>query len=385
MMKDAYEVVVIGGGIVGSAVTFELEKRGIKDVLLLEKGALTSGATGRCAAGIRQQWGSELNCQIALDSTQIFEKIEEYTGYDKSCGLTQNGYLLVAYTDEELEQFTKNLKVQNSLGIHSYAVDKEGMLDIVPYLNLDGVKGGTFCPKDGYLNPFHTTNAYARGAEKLGADVATYTEALDFTTEDGKITGVMTSKGYVKTKYVINCANTWAPKLAAKVGEDIPVTTERHQIYVTEPVDHFLDPLVMAFSRSYYVQQTPNGSLILGGAPEVHAENYNTSWQFLERSCYEMCEMMPILRKLNIVRSWAGFYDMSPDRHPIIDEAKAAKGFYSVCGFSSHGFMVAPRIAILVANRIAGIKDDLNIELFSQKRFETGDILIEPSIVEGKD
>ena len=384
-MKDCYEAVVIGGGVVGSAITFELAKRGITDVLLLEKGGLASGATGRCAAGIRQQWGSELNARIALESTKIFEKIEEYTGYEESCGLTQNGYLLVAYSDAELEQFTKNLEVQHKLGIDSYAVDQDEMLKIVPYIDLEGVTGGTFCPKDGYLNPFHTTNAYAKGAQKLGATIQTYTEAIDFTTEDGKITGVNTSKGYIRTKMVINCANTWAPELAAKVGEKIPVTTERHQIYVTEPVDHFLDPLVMSFSRNYYVQQTPNGSVILGGTPEAHREDYHTSWQFLERSCYEMCKMMPILRKLKIVRAWAGFYDMSPDRHPIIDEAKAAKGFYSVCGFSSHGFMVAPRIAILVANHVAGIEDDLDITLFSQKRFETGKLLVEPAIVEGKD
>lgn len=383
-MKDAYEVIVIGGGIVGCSIAFELAKRGIKDVLLLEKRYITAGATGRCAAGIRQQWGSELNARIAQDSVRIFENIEEYTGYEHSCGLTQNGYLLVAYGDAELKQFTDNLKVQEKLGINSYEVSREEMLEIVPHLNLEGVKGGTFCPEDGYLDPFHTTQAYAKGAEKLGVTIKTYTEAIGFTRENGKITGVKTNNGYFKTNTVINCANTWAPDIAEMIGEELPVTKERHQIYVTEPVDHILDPLVMSFSHSYYVQQTPNGSIILGGAPEVLKEDHKSSWQFLERSCYEMCELMPILRKLKVVRAWAGLYDMSPDRHPIIDEASETKGFYSVCGFSSHGFMVAPRIAVLVANYIAGIEDDLDIKLFSKKRFETGETLVEPCIVEGK-
>ena len=107
-MKKGYDVIIIGGGIIGCSTAFELAKRGITDVLLIEKGFLTSGATGRCGAGIRQQWGSELNARIALESTHIFEHLEEYTGYNHSCGLHQGGYLLVAYTEKEWAQFQEN-------------------------------------------------------------------------------------------------------------------------------------------------------------------------------------------------------------------------------------------------------------------------------------
>ena len=120
-MKAGYDVIIIGGGIVGCATAFELAKRGITDVLLIEKRFLDAGATGRCGAGIRQQWGSELNARIALESTHIFEHLEEYTGYKRNCGLHQGGYLLVAYTEKEWDQFHKNLEVQHKLGIDSYA------------------------------------------------------------------------------------------------------------------------------------------------------------------------------------------------------------------------------------------------------------------------
>ena len=132
MMKKGYDVVIVGGGIVGCATAFELAKRGVTDVLLIEKGYLSSGATGRCGAGIRQQWGSELNARLALESTRIFENLEEYTGYNHSCGLHQGGYLLVAYTEKEWEQFKENLKVQHRLGIDSRAVSLEEAKEIVP-------------------------------------------------------------------------------------------------------------------------------------------------------------------------------------------------------------------------------------------------------------
>ncbi len=381
-LKKGYDVIIVGGGIVGCSLAFELAKRGIMDVLLIEKNYLTSGATGRCGAGIRQQWGSELNARIALESTEIFEHLEEYTGYDHSCGLHQGGYLLVAYTEKEWEQFQENLSVQHRLGIDSHALDLKEAKEIVPYLNTEGMYGATFCRKDGHADPFHCTFAYANGARRMGVTFLTYTEVTGFTTAAGKITGVKTTAGDFEATTVINCANVRAPELAAMVGEDIPVTPERHQALVTEPVAPLFESMVMSFSRSYYVQQTPHGSFVMGIGPhEEPSFNFNSSWQFLEQNCAVMCEALPILRKLNVVRQWAGQYDLSPDCNPVIDEAEQAKGFYSVCGFSGHGFMVSPRIAILVANHLAGMEDAMDIRLFSKKRYETGKLLLEPAVV----
>ena len=381
-MKKGYDVIIIGGGIIGCSIAFELAKRGVTDILLVEKGFLTSGATGRCGAGIRQQWGSELNARIAMESTHIFENLEEYTGYSHSCGLHQGGYLLVAYTAKEWAQFQENLKVQHKLGIDSYAVDLKQAKEIVPYLNTEGMYGATFCQKDGHADPFHCTQAYAQGAKRMGVEFLTYTEVTGLRTAGGRIAGVETTKGYFEAQTVINCANVRAPGLAAMVGEDIPIISERHQALVTEPVEPLMFCMVMSFHRSYYVQQTPHGSFVMGiGPQEEPSFNFKSSWQFLEKNCAVMCEVLPILRKLNVVRQWAGQYDLSPDRNPIIDEAKQARGFYSVCGFSGHGFMVAPRIAILMANHLTHQEDTMDIRMFSQERYKTGKLLLEPAVV----
>lgn len=381
-MKKRYDAIIIGGGIVGCATAFELAKRGVTNTLLIEKGYLTSGATGRCGAGIRQQWGSELNARLALESTEIFEHLEEYTGYKGDCGLHQGGYLLVAYTEKEWTQFQENLAVQHRLGISSQALDPQEAKEIVPFLNTEGIYGATFCAKDGHANPFHCTLAYAQGAQRMGVEIATYTRVTGLLTKGGKITGVQTDQGNVEAATVVNCAGTRAPELAAMVGDSIPVFPERHQALVTEPVAPMLDCMVMSFHRSYYVQQTPHGSFVMGiGPQEEPSHNFRSSWQFLERCCAVICEALPPLRHLRVVRQWAGQYDLSPDRNPVIQPSCHAEGLYTVCGFSGHGFMVAPRVAILLANALTGQNDSLDIRRFRAERFQTGQLLLEPSVV----
>jgi len=382
-MKKAYDVVIVGGGIVGCSLAFELARRGRSDVLLIEKEYLTSGATGRCGAGIRQQWGSVLNATLAVESTHVFENLEEYTGYDGDCGLNQGGYLLVAYTEKEWEQFQKNLEVQHSVGIDSYAVDLDGIREIVPHINTEGMFGACFCAKDGHADPFHCTYAYAKGAKRMGVDIHTYTTVTGFKLENGRIHSVQTDKGDVQAKVVINCTGGHSAKMAALVGDELPILPERHQILITEPVEHIMDPMVMSLHRHFYVQQTPHGSVIMGiGDPaEPVGLNISSSWQYLEYNAWLVTQTLPAFRNLRVVRQWAGLYDMSPDRNPIINEAADAGGFITVAGFSGHGFMVAPRTAILVANHLTGQEDSLDIRRFSVDRYRTGNLLLEPSVV----
>jgi len=382
-MKKNYDVIIVGGGIIGCSVAFELAKRGRRDILIIEKAFLTAGATGRCGAGIRQQWGSVLNATLAVESTAIFENLEEYTGYDGDCGLNQGGYLLVAYTEKEWQQYQLNLEVQHSVGINSYAVDLDGIKDIVPHINTDGMLGACFNASDGHADPFHCTYAYAKGAVRMGVDILTYTEVLGFETKKGQITSVCTDKGVFGAQVVVNCTGGHAASIAAMAGDVLPIFPERHQILITEPIAHIMNPMVLSLSRHFYVQQTPHGSVIMGmGEPsEPVSFNIGSSWQFLEYNAWLITQTLPAFRNLRVVRQWAGLYDMSPDRNPIINEARDAAGFITVAGFSGHGFMVAPRTAILLANYLTSQEDTLDIKMFSADRYEKGELLIEPAVV----
>lgn len=386
--KNKYDVVVIGAGITGSCTAFELGKRGVKNVLLVEKDYVTAGATGRCAAGIRQQFGYRLNAEIAIECTDIWANINAYTGYKYDCGVIMCGYMLLAYTEAELRTFTNNLKLQHELGIGSVELDIAGIKKILPELNTEGVLGATWNEKDGTADPFHCTLAFVRGAEKFGVEVATYTEVTKLLTRNGKICGVETNRGTIECDTVINCANSWAPILAAQVGDTLPIKNERHQAFITEPVAMMGPnggplPMVLTFCKGTYVKQTAHGSVLVGIDEEPeHSYNSNSSWDFIEKASHLHCDMFPIFRKLRIVRQWAGFYDISPDSNTIIDISKNAEGLISVCGFSGHGFLLGPRMGILLANYYCGMPDAIDIKRFSLDRYkEGGELLSEPLCV----
>ena len=202
-------------------------------------------------------------------------------------------------------------------------------------------------------------------------------------TENERIHIVETDKGDIQAKTVLNCTGGHAAIMAALVGDELPILPERHQILITEPVAHIMDPMVMSFDRHFYVQQTPHGSVIMGiGDPsESVSLNINATWQNLEMIAHLITQTLPAFRNLRVVRQWAGLYDMSPDRYPIINQAEKAKGFYTIAGLSGHGFMVAPRLAILVANHLTGQEDSLDFNLFSASRYQKGELLLEPSVV----
>ena len=381
-MKNKADVVVIGGGVVGNSIAFNLAKEGVKDVVVLEKEYLTSGASGRCGAGIRQQWGTEMNCRLAKASMDIFENINEELGVERDIELKQGGYLLLAYSDKEIEQFRKNIKLQNSLDIPSREISLEEVKELVPYINLEGVVGATYCPTDGHANPFYTTIAYAEAAKKLGVEINTYTEALDIIVENGRIKGVETNKGFIETDKVVNAAGGYAKEIGEMVGLDIPVKPERHEIMVTEKVNPLQKPMVMSFSYDIYCQQTPDGSFVMGYGPEDPPESHSrkSSWHFMEKMAHKTTNLLPKLKELRAIRQWAGSYTMTPDSQPIIDGSDEVEGFYMAVGFSGHGFMMSPMTGKIIAKMITGKEPPIDLDL-TLKRFERGNLILEPSVV----
>ncbi|AEG60524.1 NAD(P)/FAD-dependent oxidoreductase [Desulforamulus ruminis] len=382
-MNKTADYVVIGGGVIGCSIAYNLARKGARKIVLIEKKYLTSGATGRCGAGLRMQFGTETNCLLAKKSIEIYEHLEEELDYQGSIELKQGGYLLLAYTEKMVEQFHKNLGVQHQLGIPSRWVTPEESKEIVPHLNTQGLLGATFCQKDGHCNPFKTTDAYAKAASRLGVEIMTYTEVTRLLSRDGKITGVETDKGVIESPVVILCAGSYSKDLAATIGIDLPLTPERHQILVTEPVEMMQEPMVMSFYHGLYCQQVPHGSFVMGlGDPNEPKEyNQNSSWQFLHEMAAKVTFLLPPLANLRVVRQWAGLYDLTPDRQQILGSVPGIEGFHLAAGFSGHGFMIAPMTGRLMAEYILGEETSLPISMFDFSRFERGELYVEPSVV----
>lgn len=383
MIRKKASAVVIGGGILGTSIAYNLARKGMKDIVLVEKSYLTSGATGRCGAGIRQQWGTEMNCILSRESVRIFETLAEELEYPNGIDYRQNGYLLLAYTQKELAQFRKNVALQNSLGIPTRLVSADEAKIIVPHLNTKGLLGGCFGPTDGHANPFHTTFAYAGAAQRLGVTIYKDTEVLKIEKERGRICRVITSRGSIDCELLVNAAGGHAAVIGRMAGLDLPVYPERHQIMISEPVERFQVPMVISFSHHLYIQQTTHGSFIMGqGDPhEPRGFNTNTSWQFAVELAGKITAILPPLQYLNIVRQWAGLYDMSPDAQPILGESPEVKGFFTAAGFSGHGFMIAPYTAKLMAQAVLGEETDIDIDVLNYHRFESGQLILEPAVV----
>lgn len=382
-MKNSADVVIIGGGITGCSIAYNLAKQGMKNVVVIEKSYICSGSTGRCGAGVRMQWGTIMNCTIAKKSIEFFENANEILEYDDDVEFKQSGYLLVASTDKEMDQFKKNIEIQHQLGIPSKLLTVQEAKEIVPYLNTDILTGAAFCGKDGFLNPFKTTDAYYKAAKRLGVEFYTYTEVIGIKTENGKVKGVVTDKGEIATEKIVNATNGWSKQICDMVNIDIPVYSERHQILVTEPVEALQGPMVMSFSLNLYVQQSPHGSFIMGrgDANEPRDLRQTSSWHFMEEMAKTIDSLLPPISNLRVIRQWAGLYNMTPDKQPIYGTVDGLEGFYLALGYSGHGFMFGPVTGIAISEMILGKKPSIDVSMLNLNRFKTGNLLLEPSVV----
>lgn len=383
MRKNTAEVVIIGGGISGCATAYYLAKEGVTDVVVVEKEFLASGSTGRCGAGVRQQWGLKMNVLLSKESIKAYETLNEELDTGMDIEFKQEGYLMLAYTEKMVEQYKKNVELQKSLDIEVELITPAEAREIVPYLNTDGLLAATFCPTDGHINPFITTNSYAEAARRLGVRFMPYTEVTGIEVDQGKVVAVETTKGKIYTNKVLNASGGYSREVAALAGVKLPTHPERHQILVTEGVAPVQGPMVISLHHGIYCQQTPHGSFIMGfGDPNELKEHVITStWHFLEEMAAKILPLLPPLAELRVVRQWAGLYNMSPDAQPILGEVPDLQGFYNAVGYSGHGFMLGPVTGRLMAELMSGQQPHLDIAPLSIERFEKGELLREPSVV----
>lgn len=377
-MSENVDVVVVGGGVNGCTVAYRLAKRGM-DVSLVEKKFLASGATGRCGGGIRQQFATRENIKLAKRSVDLFEQLEEELGYDLD--FEQGGYLIPIHTEEEKQDFKERIALQNEMGVPSRWLEPQEIKKMVPELDVAGIGavGAAFCPTDGYIDPFKLTHAYAEKAKDFGATIHTFTRVEDVLVENGAVTGVKTNDGKIRTDTVVAAAGAWTRDIAEMAGVMLPNVPERHEIHVTEKLDHFLDPMIIDFQDNVYFHQAEAGG-ILGGwggyAPKAPEYNTKTSLKFMRNYSRLLAKFIPKLAEVNVLRQWAGFYDTTPDAKPILGKTDV-DGFVVICGFSGHGLMISPAVGELITDLIVKgttsmpkVMKDLSLQRFKEGKVE---------------
>jgi sarcosine oxidase subunit beta len=353
-LADSAETVIIGGGIMGLGIAYQLAKRGRSNVAVLESSYLASGASGRNGGGVRMQWSTEMNIQLMQQSIALCRDFASEMGIN--IWLRQGGYLFLARTPEERTRMERNVALQNRCGVPTRMLEPRELLRIVPELNLDGLLCGCFNPRDGVVFPWPFLWGYANRAVALGVKLHTYTKVVGIDPLPGGGFLVHTSKGNIHADRIINAAGAWSPQVAKLVGITLPNHPHRHEILSTEPLKPFLKPLVSLLSTGLYFSQSMRGEIV-GGITvpdDSHGIQLGSRLLFLEKIAAELVALMPRLAGVKVVRQWAGPYDVSPDGYPILGTPDSVPGFYLACGFVGHGFMMAPVMANLYADLLCG-------------------------------
>jgi sarcosine oxidase, subunit beta len=366
------EVVVVGGGVMGASVAYHLALGGQRNVLLLERGDLFGqGATGKCAGGIRFQFGSEINVRLSLLSIPMLERFE--AELDQPIGLHQCGYLFMLTRDDDVHAFRQNVAMQRRLGVATQWLEADEVRSRLPLLHLDDVLGGTFHARDGLCDPSSVVNGYIGAARRLGAKCLTTIEVTAMDVHDDRVVRVVTRSGVVETDAVVNAAGPFAGDVGRMLGVDVPIVPLRRQMLVTTPLPQVPPdfPFVIDFATGLYFHREGPG--ILTGMANPHEqvgrdESVDLAWEQVHLEA--AVRRFPLLGQAGLAHHWAGLYEVSPDAHPLIGRLEPLDNAYVVAGFSGHGFMHGPIAGKLLAEiMLDGHASSLDISTLNPNRF----------------
>ncbi len=365
-------VVVVGGGIVGLATAYHLARLGVEGVLVLERAYLCAGASGRNGGGVRAHWGSPFMAALMRESRRMCADFAVEMGFN--VWFRRDGYLFLARSDEEAARLGEAVEAQREAGVRAVLLEPAEARRIVPELRLDGVVAASFAPDDGVVFPWPFVWGYARALEALGGWVVPFTRVERLEARGGRITAVHTDRGPVRTRHVVLAAGVWSPGLAASVGGSLPNRPHRHEICATEPLRPFLGPLVAELRSGLYFSQSMRGEIVggIGQSDVPEGIDQGSSLRFLARYGRALCDLVPSLGGVRVIRQWAGCYDVTPDGSPLLGPLREPEGLLVACGFVGYGFMLAPVVGRALARFLVRGEERALIERWSPRRFAEG-------------
>lgn len=382
-IPNTADIVIIGGGVMGASAAYHLAMRGAKNVVLLEKEEFFgTGATGRCAGGVRYQFSTEINVRLSLESLPMIERFKEELGQDVD--YRQCGYLLIATTEQDAATFQRNVELQNSLGVQTQLLSGEDVRARLPLMEFDDAIAGTFHQKDGIVDPNSVVAGYIRAAQKLGAKAITRAEVTGIQLRGERIKAVETAQGVIETRTVLNAAGPWAGLIGQMAGVQIPIVPVRRQMFTTNTLKEIPEdfPFVIDFAQSLYFHREGDGLLIgMSNQNEKPGFDQTVDEEFEMKNFEAAVERMPLLERASRASHWAGLYEVTPDAHPIFG-GSPVEGFTICTGFSGHGFMHGPVAGKLMAEYILdGAFSTLDVSMLDLARFEEERLIREYNVV----
>ena len=377
------DIIIIGGGVMGASAAYHLAKRGAKNIVLLEKEShFGTGATGRCAGGVRYQFSTEINVTLSIHSLPMIERFKEELGQDP--GYHKYGYLLVATNENIVKEFEHNVAMQNRLGVQTELLSGDEVRKRLPMMRFDDALAGTFHHLDGTADPNSLVMGYVNAAQKMGVTALTGADVIGITVSGGEIRSVKTNLGEIETRLVLNAAGPWSGLVGAMAGVHLPITPLRRQMFTTNPLREVPEdfPFVIDFAQSLYFHREGEGLLVgMSNPNEKPGFDQNVDEDFELVNLEAAIERMPLLEKASRASHWAGLYEITPDAHPIYGVTDV-KGFLLCTGFSGHGFMHGPISGKLMSELILDGKfSSVDVSMLDLKRFEEGRLINEYNVV----
>ena len=377
------DAIIIGGGVMGASTAYHLAARGQKNILLLEKeDFFGTGATGRCAGGVRYQFGTQINIRLSLESLPMLERFKDEIG--QIIDYRKTGYLFLLTNQAEVAVFKRNVELQNRLGAKTEWLSGAEIRKRLPMMHLEDVIAGSFNPRDGLVDPNSVVMGYISAAQRLGCQAISSISVTGIQTRSGRVVAVNSPDQIISTPVVVDATGPWANLTGQMAGIQIPVTPLRRQWLMTNalpelPTDF---PFVIDFAQSLYFH--PEGRGLLTGMSNPletpgYDQNIDPDWELVHMDA--AIKRLPLLECAGLASRMAGLYEVTPDAHPIFGKTPVA-GYYVVTGFSGHGFMHGPIAGKLMSEIILdGKATTLDISMLDLARFSEGRLIHEYNVV----
>ena len=378
----APDVVIVGGGVIGASIAYHLVQRGMKSVLVLERESLGSGSTSRNAGGIRLQFSTEINVRLSQRSLPRLERFADEFGVDIQ--LQQVGYLFLITEERDVAPFERSLELWSRLEVPASRLDRRQVHAIFPELVIEDVRFATFCPKDGHADPTSILNGFVSRARAGGAVFRQDAAVTGIEVEAGQVRAVRLDGERIPCATVVNAAGAWAAEVGRMAGVAVPVRPLRRQMFVTAPLPQLTHPipLTVEFATSLYMHRE-SGGVLLGMADPNDEPGYvdSVNWEFMPTVLERGLARLPLLEHASVRAAFAGLYEDTPDKHPILGSVDGVEGLVMAAGFSGHGVMHSPAAGELVAELITDGRTSLDIEPLRLARFESGALVPEHNVI----
>ncbi len=374
MNHETFDVIIIGAGSIGVPTAFFLAKAGVKVLVLDNRPSIGQVSNKAAIGGIRATHSDPSKAWLCQRSLQIFSTWKET--YGDEIEWKKGGYVYAVYRKEDELSLKSLLVKQKAWKMNIDWLDARTLLDIVPDLNPVDLLGGTYSPDDGHASPLLSLFAFSKHASALKATFHFNEVVTGFTKQNEKIVGVQTTQGHYSSEIIINAAGAWAGELGKLAGVHIPINPESHEAGITEPIQTFIDPMIvdirpMGITSNFYFYQHATGQILFCYSPEPPIQGFDTrvTSDFLPMAAKRLLMLIPRLQNIRVRRTWRGLYPMTPDGSPFLGSIPDLPGMILAAGMCGQGFMLGPGVGELLAATITGTADETQQDILQNLSF----------------